>query len=559
MFQKVKRGIVAALAIAMTATMGGFGLASSANADDTPAQTGTGTITITGLSDSSVTVKAYKIIDESVDASNAPTSGLTWNDAVASWIRGNYSNYSQYIGENNTVSKTYQDLTGDSTNDPTSGIDSTTNATTTGDVAEFLDKLAASGTLTKAQDSASSQEGADVTLNLPVGGYYIEITSTDGPYVYRAIAANVLPTQNGGQWTIAPQTITAKRSKASIDKVVNGDRTDKKINTGKDNKGQGSDTVSIGDTVTFDLYTDVPVYPSNAKNKQYLISDVMNEEQGLTFGEIVKVEATKDAASDSENYTPLAANDAYTLNNPGTDAAGTATTFTLNFNYEKIRAYKKIHVKYTATVNANAKPGTAMENDAKLQYSNNPYTNEGYHTEEDKTKVYTFGIKVFKQDESGKALTGAEFNLADSNNTTLQFVKLDDGQYRLAKEDEQGAEPTLAVDNNGQLNVYGLKGADANGNSLTYKLTETKAPDGYVKLTSPISVTLTPQKDSNNDYTGTLGTTTDAGYVTENVKNQKSGTLPQTGGIGTIIFSVLGALMVAGGVLLIGSRRKKNA
>ena len=555
MFQKVKRGIVAALAIAMTATMGGFGLASSANADDTPAQTGTGTITITGLSDSSVTVKAYKIIDESVDASNAPTSGLTWNDAVASWVRGNYS---QYIGENNTVSKTYQDLTGDSTNDPTSGIDSTTNATTTGDVAEFLDKLAASGTLTWAQVTASSsQKGEDVALKLPVGGYYIEITSTDGPYVYRAIAANVLPTQNGGQWTIDSQTITAKRSKASIDKVVNGDRTDKNINTGKDYKGQGSDTVSIGDTVTFDLYTDVPVYPSNAKNKQYLISDVMNEHQGLTFGSISSVEGVD--ASGTATSLQSGDNDAYTLNIPGTDAAGTATTFTLNFNYEKIRAYKKIHVKYTATVNANAKPGTAMENDAKLQYSNNPYTDQGYHTEEDKTKVYTFGIKVFKQDESGKALTGAEFNLADSNNTTLQFVKLDDGQYRLAKEDEQGAEPTLAVDNNGQLNVYGLKGADANGNSLTYKLTETKAPDGYVKLTSPISVTLTPQKDSNNDYTGTLGTTTDAGYVTENVKNQKSGTLPQTGGIGTIIFSVLGALMVAGGVLLIGSRRKKNA
>ena len=553
MFQKVKRGIVAALAIAMTATMGGFGLASSANADDTPAQTGTGSIIITGLSDNSVTVKAYKIIDESVDASNAPTSGLTWNDAVANWVKDTYPNY---IGKGNTVSEAYQKLTSDF-GDETSGIDSTTNATTTGGVAEFLDKLAASGTLTKAQDSASSQEGADVTLNLPVGGYYIEITSTDGPYVYRAIAANVLPTQSNGQWTIAPQTITAKRSKASIDKVVNGDRTDKKINTGKDNKGQGSDTVSIGDTVTFDLYTDVPVYPSNAKNKQYLISDVMNEHQGLTFGSISSVEGVD--ASGKATSLQSGDNDAYTLNNPGTDAAGTATTFTLNFNYEKIRAYKKIHVKYTATVNANAKPGTAMENDAKLQYSNNPYTDQGYHTEEDKTKVYTFGIKVFKQDESGKALTGAEFNLADSNNTTLQFVKLDDGQYRLAKEDEQGAEPTLAVDNNGRLDVYGLKGADASGNNLTYKLTETKAPDGYVKLTSPINVTLTPQKDNANDYTGTLSTTADAGYVTEKVTNQKSGTLPQTGGIGTIIFSVLGALMVAGGVLLIGSRRKKNA
>ncbi len=560
MLQEVKRGIVAALAIAMAATVGSFGLASTANADE--ASQSSGDITISGLSGSKVKVDAYKIIDEQVGADNAPIApGLTWDSTVAEWISSNSNqDYRKYIGENNTVSKTYQDIVSDSTTDPDSGIDANTHQTI-GNVAKFLDDLANSRKLPSNPKSVTSDGQDAITLNLPVGGYYIEITSTYGPYVYRAIAANVIPEWNETtkQWEIKPQTVVAKRSKAGMDKVINGGRDDDNINTGKDNKDQGSDTASIGETVNFDLYTDVPVYPSNAINKKYLISDVMKESEGLTFGKIVKVEATKDTNSDSKNYKTLAAGDAYTLNTPGKDANGNATTFTLDFNYEKIRGYRKIHVAYTATVNENAKPGQAMVNDAKLQYSNNPYTNEDFHTEEDKTKVYTFGIRVIKVGEENERLTGAEFTLADSGENVLAFVKVGDGEYRRATNDDKDTTTNLAVNDQGELRVYGLKGADDKGKPLTYKLSETKAPGGYLKLTKPIPVTLTPQQDNNKDYTGTLGSTTDAGYVTETVKNQKSGTLPKTGGIGTIIFSVLGALMVAGGVLLIGSRRKKNA
>ena len=107
----------------------------------------------------------------------------------------------------------------------------------------------------------------------------------------------------------------------------------------------------------------------------------------------------------------------------------------------------------------------------------------------------------------------------------------------------------------GKLTVYGLKGADNDGNPLTYLLTETKAPAGYNKLAEPVEVVLDPVQDEKKDYTGAVEGSTEVGYTTKNVEN-KIGKLPKTGGIGTIVFSVLGALMIAGGVMLLISRKK---
>ena len=150
-------------------------------------------------------------------------------------------------------------------------------------------------------------------------------------------------------------------------------------------------------------------------------------------------------------------------------------------------------------------------------------------------------------------LAGAEFKL-QRNSETFKFVKLSDGVYRKALDAETGSE-TLATDAKGKLTVYGLKGADGNGDPLTYQLVETKTPGGYSKLGAPSDVTLTPIKDEAKDYTGHVEGESEIGYVTKDVEN-KIGKLPKTGGIGTIVFSVLGALMIAGGVMLAISRRK---
>ena len=99
----------------------------------------------------------------------------------------------------------------------------------------------------------------------------------------------------------------------------------------------------------------------------------------------------------------------------------------------------------------------------------------------------------------------------------------------------------MTTDKDGAASFDGL----ANG---TYHLVETKAPAGYNQLTAPVTITV------NGDDTGAKLT------VTEKVENQAGTLLPSTGGMGTTIFYVLGAVLVVGaGVLLVTKKRMSQS
>lgn len=100
----------------------------------------------------------------------------------------------------------------------------------------------------------------------------------------------------------------------------------------------------------------------------------------------------------------------------------------------------------------------------------------------------------------------------------------------------------MTTDNNGTATFGGL----ADG---TYHLIETEAPAGYNPLTAPVPVTVA---GSNTD-TAKLS-------VTAEVENKTGTTLPSTGGMGTTVFYVLGAVLVMGAVvLLVTKKRMSNA
>ena len=132
----------------------------------------------------------------------------------------------------------------------------------------------------------------------------------------------------------------------------------------------------------------------------------------------------------------------------------------------------------------------------------------------------------------------------------------------------------MTTDATGVLTFKGL----AEG---TYKLVEVKAPDGYNKLSKPVTITINAEY-SQNDGTltswsisvdkgdgqpattvdGTLPTTGDpatpATLPEFDVENHKGVELPGTGGMGTIVFTVVGVVAVAGGVAWYASRRRSN-
>lgn len=98
----------------------------------------------------------------------------------------------------------------------------------------------------------------------------------------------------------------------------------------------------------------------------------------------------------------------------------------------------------------------------------------------------------------------------------------------------------------------------------TYTIEETKTPAGYNTL-APVTVDITftaNPETGEYHWNKTSGNATynhETGVFEMTIENQKGSELPETGGIGTMIFYVLGTLLVVGcGIVLISKRRMEN-
>ena len=169
-----------------------------------------------------------------------------------------------------------------------------------------------------------------------------------------------------------------------------------------------------------------------------------------------------------------------------------------------------ITVTYDATLSADATAGT-YENTAWVTAP------KDWTTSKDIVYVNTYAIDIFKYDQADKTgLVGAEFTLTDAEGTVIDTVT-------------SGEDGHVVID-----------GLDAG----TYTLTETKAPDGYVKSDTPLTIVIPKDADGEN-------------VVSVSFANSQ---IPHTGGTGTLMFTIGGAAIIAtAGVLLLVSRKKRKA
>ena len=218
-----------------------------------------------------------------------------------------------------------------------------------------------------------------------------------------------------------------------------------------------------------------------------------------------------------------------------------------------------ILVHYSSVLNTNAKIGSeGNPNQMYIKYSSNPEStddSEEGKTPDDKVIVFTYKFVVDKTDETGTALKGAGFTLSK---------KQADGTYAAVGSEVKGSDLTTFV----------WKGLDDG----EYKLEETTVPDGYTKAQDiTFKVVATHDPDNANPALQTLvvqdvtpstatftvdkdaGDTDAHGNIYTGIANKSGATLPETGGIGTIIFYVLGSLLVVGcGIVLISKRRMES-
>lgn len=172
----------------------------------------------------------------------------------------------------------------------------------------------------------------------------------------------------------------------------------------------------------------------------------------------------------------------------------------------------------------------------KTEASNNATVNDFFnHTD----KVYNYKVVIDKTagTADGSKLEGAKFVLKNSNG---KFYAINANGTDVSWVDTKEAATEVTTDANGAASFEGLAAG-------TYTLVETQAPEGY-NLAADTSITL-------NDITAEVSNTATL-TVTSNVIDLAGSTLPSTGGMGTTIFYVLGAILVLGaGVVLVSRRR----
>lgn len=492
-----------------------------------------GTITVRGVEDG-VTVSAYRLMDVNYDFDkNQPVDPVyRWVDSVQTWVNTNYPAYRD-ANEFNT-----KNVNADK-------------------AAEFYDNLSAAIKGGSVALTPTNRTGSGDITGLLMGNYLILIEN--GMNVYRPSAVNLVPQWNKDkeQWEMStPVEVLVKASEPSLDKSINEGVDDGHL-TGKDSVSTagniiGSDNASIGDTINFDLRADIPQYPDNASAKNYAISDKLSA--GLTLdSSSIKVYGVAAGGTD----TPLNEAD-YTIKwvRPNN---GAPTSFTVEFDYDSIKGYDKVHIHYEAVLNENAVIGSeGNPNKAYLDYSNNPYDENSWNSKADKVTVYTYGIDVTKTNKntSPTPLPGAEFELSrTSGDEALKFIlSNDEGVYRLAKAGEDGS-TVLAVGGEGAGAMKGklkLVGLDAG----TYYLKETKAPAGYNKISTPIEIII-----ADSDYDGSVEVDLDdlsSGLVPVTVQNSQGFELPTTGGIGTVLFTAVGVVLMGAGLVMFFLNRKRR-
>ena len=275
---------------------------------------------------------------------------------------------------------------------------------------------------------------------------------------------------------------------------------------------------------------------------------------GLTFTENVSVNLKKNG---SEQEQTLENNKDYVLKTSGLGETDSTCTFHIEFKQalcDSLSAGDQIIVSYSATLNENAVVGNAgNKNDTWLKYGN------GTDTAHSSTTTKTFEIPVFKyakKDNVKTGLAGAKFTLSKNANgsSTINLIKVKEETgntkltYRVAKEDETSAATEITTPSKGEFVIQGL---DAD----TYYLTETEAPKGYNKLASPIKVEIKDDGTLKIDGQDNI----DGVSITQVKVENKTGTLlPSTGGMGTTMIYMAGAILViASGIVLVSKKRSK--
>jgi len=368
-------------------------------------------------------------------------------------------------------------------------------------------------------------------------------------------------------------TIKSKEDKPTVQKQVmeKNDSTDFEV------WGDSAD-YDFNDTIPYTITGRISNKYDNYRSYYYSINDSM--EDGLTFNRDAKIYV----ANGDEMYEVT---EYFKLTVTTSENTGYANGFTAECNLKEldeecdefvITSDSLILVEYSVTLNEHAIAGPeGNKNTVYLEYENDPY-NEGDgdintpdkpgegeddddddkpgQTEGDTNIVFTYDLVLNKVDKDGNALEGAGFTL-------FKWINNDGQEYW-----ERVGEEITGV------TTFYYESID-NGK---YKLVETKVPEGYNRCEDlifevvgdydttkdPVELTRLYVVNEDGEDISTEENTLfianlEMGTVTTNIVNHTGAELPETGGMGTTMIYIAGAVLLVGAIVLLVAKKRMNS
>ena len=479
-----------------------FALAATAFAQDVQGTGGTGSITISNAAKGE-TYTIYKLFDATVNADNSSIA------------------YTGTIPEN---LKTYF------TADKYGYISATPDATDGENMSEGLKAALKTWTADATAAKTAKSDGSALNFKGLAYGYYV-VTTTQGDMLI---------------------SVDSTKPDATI--------VDKNSSTPKDlSKTANNKDVSIGDTVTYTVsFKTSNYYGAGTEAKEivsYTIEDTLPD--FLSEVHVTSIRVNNNVIQDQTGATPQ-------FDSNKKIVIDWYDEVNKQFLYDNGAT---VTITYTAVVTENAAiDGDGNTNDVTLKWTTKDSDQPVPREIKEKETIYTYAIALKKVNDKGVALPGAIFEFPFYVKSTADA---DDAYIYAGDTAKDGLTKQITTPADGVIVVKGVK-------SGTYEIKEVTAPAGYNKLADPVTVTAvktgktTTSKIVYLDENGIETNETTAIEVkvenndiaaTAVVVVNKAGTeLPSTGGMGTTLFYVLGAVLVVGaGVLLITKKRMSDA
>ena len=495
--------LIKKIAAIMFAFMMVFSLSTNVKADDTSGDsTTTGTITIEN-SNAGQTYNLYRILD--LESYNNVDKAYSYK------LSTKWTGFLEYAGVNAYLKK-------NTDNDYVTWVNAKKDDETMRQFVKLALKYAGEKTIAADESVKNESETTKNIITNPLKlGYYL-VSSTAGSLI--SIDTNN-PNKN----------IKEKNGVPTVTKMVSTDHGTTYL--AKKNSVNAGATVGYQTTITF---------KPGAKN--YKLHDKMDGK--------LEFQAIHDANTNLSNSFDI--NKYIELNKKPTDGCTFEVTlkdvFYTDFrdkidNNELTSLTISYHSIFKEEKGSNI--NQPMKNTTHLTYGDNDT-----ESNTDETETYTFGVPVLKYTEENgakKNLANAQFNLykdsADNEANKLKFTYDSTNEYYRYTEGESG-NPTMTSNGTKAFTITGLEAG-------TYYLKETKAPNGYNTLTSPIKFEIKQKDDGKQQIL-----MNDREVKTVEVLNKKGDLLPSTGGMGTtLIYLIGGALVLGSGFVLANKKRAK--